>query len=144
MKLLIDTNVIIYYLLSDAVHFNECKALIDRVIATEDCEIISASAVTDIFYIVNKQKKDSFSVQDAIKDLMQLIHVASVTESDIAYALDLHWEDFEDAVQYSVALSNGADVIISYNSKDFQNSSIPVKSPSDFVAEMSVNTANTD
>lgn len=137
MKLLIDTNVIIYYLLNDTDHFNDCKAMIDRVITKDDCEIISASAITDIFYIVNKQRKDSFNVQDAIKDLMQLVHVASVTESDITYALDLRWEDFEDAVQYSVAISNGVDAIISYNSKDFKDSTIPVKSPKELLDELS-------
>lgn len=133
MKLLIDTNVIIYYILKDETHYDECKSIIERTIDNDDFELISASAATDIFYIINKQIKDSRRTQATIQDLLKIVHIASTTENDILYALELSWNDFEDAVQYSVALSNGADYIISYNKKDYSNSKIPVFTPSEFL-----------
>lgn len=135
MKLLIDTNVLIKYIIADEKCFEECRNIVERAIDCDDYEIISASAMTDIFYIVNKMKKDSFETQDIISNLLNVIHVATVTEEDIKDALQLRWKDFEDAVQYSVALNNDVDVIVTYNARDFKDSRIPVKSPSEFLKE---------
>ena len=39
----------------------------------------------------------------------------------------------EDAVQYSVALANRVDIIITRNHKDFEGGPIPVLSPKEFL-----------
>ena len=44
-----------------------------------------------------------------------------------------NWKDFEDAVQYTVAESNGIDCIITRNIKDFEEQEIPCLSPKEFV-----------
>ena len=133
MKLLIDTNVLIKYIIADEECFEECRNIVERAIDCDDYEIISASAMTDIFYIVNKMKKDSFETQDIISNLLNVIHVATVTEEDIKDALRLRWKDFEDAVQYTVAESNGVDCIITRNKGDFEEDAIPCYSPQDFL-----------
>jgi hypothetical protein len=45
-------------------------------------------------------------------------------------ALDLEFSDFEDGIQYAVAILNpGIEIIISRNTKDFRKSALPAMSP---------------
>lgn len=77
--------------------------------------------------------KNSFEAQDRILGLMEFLSVLNVTEQDIRAALKLRWKDFEDAVQYAVAMFNGVDAIITRNAKDFERQDIPVMTPGEFL-----------
>ena len=65
--------------------------------------------------------------------MLKFLTILDVGKKDIETALSLQWKDFEDAVQYAVALSNNVDFIISRNSKDFESNEIPVLSPKEFL-----------
>jgi len=134
MRLLIDTNVILDYLLSRGGFSEQAKAIFDLVKYGEHFEVLSSSAVTDIFYHLNKELRDSFQAQDQIRELMEIVAVLTVSERDIRTALDMRWKDFEDAVQYAVALSNHVDAIISRNVKDFEGDEITVMTPGEFLS----------
>ena len=93
------------------------------------------SAVTDIFYHLNKALRNSFEAQDQISELIDVLSILNVTEQDIRAALRLRWKDFEDAVQYAVALANHVDAIITRNVRDFERTDIPVLTPGEFLSE---------
>ena len=133
MRLLIDTNVILDYLLSREGFREQAKEVFDLVKYKKDFEFVSSSAVTDIFYHLNKALHNSFEAQDQISDLIGVLSVLNVTQQDIRAALKLRWKDFEDAIQYAVALSNGVDAIITRNTKDFERTDIPVLTPGEFL-----------
>ena len=133
MRLLIDTNVILDYLLSRGGFREQAKELFDLVKYGEHFEVLSSSAVTDIFYHLNKELRNSFQAQDQIRELMKIVSVLTVSEQDIRAALDMRWKDFEDAVQYAVALSNRVDAVISRNVKDFEGKEIAVMTPGEFL-----------
>ena len=134
MKLLLDTNVILDFLLNREPFGADAKAILDMAASYDNIEYVSSSAITDIFYMLRKDLKDSFITQDKIADLLTVIHVLKVTDDEIATALALRWKDFEDAVQYSVALTNNVDYIISRNAKDFELRDIPVYTPGEFLS----------
>ena len=135
MRLLIDTNVILDYLLSRQDFSEQAKQVLELARYSTDFEFLSSSAVTDIFYHARKELKDSFEAQDRISDLIRFISVLNVTEQDIRTALKLRWKDFEDAVQYAVALANHVDAIITRNVRDFERTDIPVLTPGEFLSE---------
>ena len=135
MRLLIDTNVILDYLLSREGFDEQAKKLFDLVKFKRDFEFVSSSAVTDIFYHLNRALRDSFESQNQIRKLINLISVLNVTEQDIRAALRFRWKDFEDAVQYAVALANHVDAIITRNVRDFERTDIPVLTPAEFLDE---------
>ena len=56
-----------------------------------------------------------------------------MTNKDIQDAIRSEWKDFEDSLQYIVALHNSVDAIISRNTKDFFESSILIYSPKEFL-----------
>ena len=136
MRLLIDTNVILDYLLSREGFREQAKEVLELVKYGEHFEVLSSSAVTDVFYHLNRELHNSFQAQDTIRELMDAISVLNVTEQDIRAALRLRWKDFEDAVQYAVALSNNVDAIISRNVKDFEGHEISVMTPQEFLSAL--------
>ena len=133
MRLLIDTNVILDYLLSREKFREQAKQVLDLAQYSGDFEFVSSSAVTDIFYLVKKELKSSFEAQEEIRGLLTFVSILTVTEQDIRAALDLRWRDFEDAVQYAAAMSNGVDAIITRNVKDFERQDVPVMTPGEFL-----------
>ena len=88
--------------------------------------------LTDIFYIARKESKDNESVYKAIEILAALFIIIPVTETTIAKAIALRWQDFEDAVQYTAAQENGITYIVTRNEADYKTSGIHCMSPSDF------------
>ena len=151
MKLLLDKNVIIDFLAEGGDDAANASELLHYAEIGDEDEFVTASAVTDIAYIINKamvsnnnqlpeeEKKSrreiSFEVQDKIRTLYNVLHFLPVTDGDIDDALNLRWVDFEDAVQYSVAKNNGIDAIITRNIKDYKQSEIAIYTPSEYVAK---------
>ena len=87
---------------------------------------MSASAITDIYYIAHKQIKDRKLVLDLIKRLLMVVSIAAVGEQEIRNALETEWKDFEDAVQYSVALLNEMEGLVTRNPGDYERADISI------------------
>ena len=129
MKLLIDTNVVLDVLLRREPFFRTAAEVLSLTQRDEVREYVSASAITDIYYIANKQMKDRDAVRDLLKRLLMVVSVAAVSEWEIQNALNLAWGDFEDSVQYSVALLNEMDGIVTRNPSDYQDANIRIWLP---------------
>jgi len=84
--------------------------------------------------LLNKAIKNINAVYQAVEGLSSVFTIAPVFESTIKSALTLHWNDFEDAVQYVTAKENNLDYIITRNTNDYQSTGIPCMSPVDFLA----------
>jgi len=133
MNVLIDTNIAIDVLLKRTPYYGYSQ-LILLLSEEKDIDIfISASAVTDVFYIINKTYKNSLHSQNVIENLLEIINVAVVDEDMIHEALDAKWVDFEDCVQFTAGESISAKYIITRNPKDFINQTIEIVSPKEFI-----------
>jgi len=135
MKVLIDTNVALDIMLHRQGYTNAALvfSLTKRNVFNG---YISASAITDIFYLSQKDigKKPA---KEALKDLLRVFKPATVTDSNIYEALDLDWSDFEDSVQYVVGASFDVDYIITRNVQDYASGSIPAVTPEQFIQAIS-------
>lgn len=129
MKLLIDTNVVLDVLLRREPFFRTAAEVLNLTQRDDVREYVSASAITDIYYIANKQMKDRDAVRDLLKRLLMVVSVAAVSEREIQNALDLAWGDFEVSVQYSVALLNEMDGIVTRNPGDYQEANMRIWLP---------------
>ena len=131
MKALIDTNVALDILLNRPDYAN--AALIFSFTKQNVIEsYISASAITDIFY-VSKKELGKRVAKESLKNLLHIFKPAAVTDNLIFQALDLDWEDFEDSVQYVVGESFFADYIVTRNTHDYASGSIPIVTPKQFI-----------
>lgn len=132
MHVLIDTNVVLDVLLDRPLFVDDAAAILS-IPESIVYKYISASAITDIYYVAYKELRNKRKVKDIIKRLLSLIHIADVSEENILFALESDWNDFEDSVQNAVAESHNFDAIITRNSTDFKNSNLNIFSPKDFL-----------
>jgi len=136
MNILIDTNVVLDQLVKREPFYENAERI--RLLSEKgyiNC-YISASAVTDIYYIAKKELNDKNTVISLIENLLETTSVAAVTETSIHEALNLKWDDFEDSVQYVAGQNILADFIITRNPKDFSGSAIEVLSPEEFLVKI--------
>ena len=128
MKLLIDTNVILDMVLKRS-SCDISMELFRRVKETGASAYITASSVTDIFYIIRKEIRDISRTYVIMENIFRLVAVLSVTEKDIQDAIRQKWKDFEDCVQYMTGKNSNMDYIITGNCKDYADARLPVMTP---------------
>ncbi|MDR1022853.1 MAG: PIN domain-containing protein [Prevotellaceae bacterium] len=139
MKALIDTNVVVDAVLYRHPFYGAAVAIMQKVHEGKLQGFISASAATDIFYLLQKAMGQK-QATDTLENLLTSIDVLPVAAADIYSALAWRWDDFEDAVQARVALQNKMDVIVTRNVKDYGGiehvKSITVLSPPDLIRSL--------
>ncbi len=132
MKALLDTNIVLDYILKRSPFFKHSKTIIEWAFEQKIIAYISASAVTDIYYLVQRAK-DKTTALNFIRDILQFIQIAGVDKDIILVALQSGINDFEDAVQNAAAENAGIKYIITRNVKDFSKSDIQIILPDKFV-----------
>lgn len=133
MKFLIDTNVILDVLLKREPFYTSSADVLNLSRRDNFNLYVSASAITDIYYIANQNLKNKSDVKELIANLLKIISVAGVSENEIRNALALSWGDFEDSVQYSVALLQDMEGIITRNISDYKNAEIGIFKPEEIL-----------
>jgi len=116
MRVLIDTNVILDFVLNRVPFADGAAILFQHIEQQTFSAVVSASAITDIFYLLKKEKVDAIAF---LKDFLSAVDILGVDKTIIMYALYSGWSDFEDAVQAQVAIENSIDFIVTRNTKDY-------------------------
>ena len=133
MKILVDTNVILDILQKREPFFTDSYQALHKAIEADAECLLSASAVTDIFYILRKALQSPQMAKNRIEQLFQILTFADVQGVDIHTALMRSMPDFEDAVVDAVTERNGAAYILTRNIKDFAGSAVPAITPAEFL-----------
>ncbi len=134
MKLLIDTNVILDMVFRRK-GCDDSMKLFRKIKDYGYVAYITASSVTDLFYITRKVLHDTEQTYAVMENIFKLVTVLSVTEKDIMDAFGQKWKDFEDCVQYMTGKNSGADFIITVNRGDFEDVLLPVRTPAEWLEE---------
>ncbi len=132
MRALLDTNVVLDFLLARGSFFAEADAIF--VFMQDDRFDAFVSAITPInaFYTLRKAVNGERATE-LVKNFVRLVSIAQTDESVISKAFELDFSDYEDAVQCASAIAEGLDAIVTRNTKDFENSPITVYSPGEFL-----------
>ena len=135
MRVLLDTNIVLDYLGANQGFTEDAEKVFDLAAKRKDIKLVSSSAITDILYVLRRAVKDRQLVREKYESFRKKISILSVTEKDIDTAFARDWKDFEDAVQYTVAESNGVDCIITRNKDNFEEDAIPCYTPQEFIGK---------
>lgn len=135
MKILIDTNVILDMLFNRK-GCEDAKKVFLKLETDENRNYITASAVTDLFYIIRKESRDIDKTYELLGNIFKLVSVLAVTENDILETFGKKWKDFEDCVQFTIAQNSKMNFIITNNKKDYLNAAMPVLSPQEFLEKV--------
>ena len=132
MKILVDANVALDVLLERQPFYITGSQILG--LSKGGIELfISASTITDIYYIIHREQKSKEKSAALVKNLLTSVDVAAVTGSEIRRAIDLDWGDFEDAVQYAAGEAISVDYIVTRNISDFASASLPVVAPNELL-----------
>ena len=135
MVLLIDANIILDVLLNRA-EFVKDSAMIWKLCETEQVKgYVSALTFANLVYIMRKQL-DPEQIEKVFRDLSLIFEFTDFNAADITKAAELHWKDFEDAVQSVTAERVHADYIITRNVRDFSKSKVIAFTPSELLARI--------
>lgn len=135
MRVLLDTNVILDFVLEREPYVEAAAELLELNARERYRGFISSITPINVFY-VGRKSIGATKAREGIADLLAAFEVCPVTESTLSIALKLPFRDYEDAVQHSCALASGLDAIVTRDIKDYKNATLPVFSPTDFLAKL--------
>lgn len=133
MRYLIDTNIILDVLLNRAPFYSNSVKVLNLSGKESITLYVTASSITDIYYIANQTLHNKEEVRELLVKLLKIVLVADVSGEEIRHALALPWRDFEDSVQYSVALLQKMDGIVTRNPSDYEEAEMKIWKPEDFL-----------
>lgn len=133
MRILIDTNVVLDVLMARRPHVDHALAVFALVDSGRVRGVLGATTITTVFYLAAK----GVGVAQArahVRALIDLFDVASVDRAVLVTALDAGFDDFEDGVLHEAGVAAGVDAIVSRDGAGFASASLPVFTPSAFLA----------
>ncbi len=133
MRALIDLNI----LLDVAQKRQPFLAGSRRVLESADAGLfeglLSAHSVTTLFYLLAKYGSPA-GARVAVTEYMQFLAVATVDQHIIEQALQLSYNDFEDAVAMMAAVHAQAQFVVTRNAGHFKHGPLPALTPVEFLA----------
>lgn len=135
MKVLIDTNIILDVALQRHPFYSESIQVLSLVNQNRIKGYISASTLSDIYYVLRKQMGRSLAI-DFLRRIRTICQIATVNDAAIVIAMEANFRDFEDAIQYGTAVVNQLDAIVTRNSLDYPVVIPRIITPSGLIQEM--------
>ncbi len=135
MKVLIDTNVIVDVALEREPFYAESDRILTFVEEGQIQGYVSASTFSDLYYIIRRDKGRDWTLE-FLRQLATFCQVATVDNSVISIALTCNFKDFEDAIQYSTAVINLIDAIVTRNPRDFPVNTPSIVTPNQLLQEL--------
>ncbi len=126
MKVLIDTNIILDYLLEREPFREDAESLFMAIALRQITGYVTATTLTDIFYIAYKQTRNIQLAKEAIAKILAIMEICPVNRKVIESAFNFDLNDFEDAVQIFCAINDNLDAIVTRDLRGFSSSPIPV------------------
>lgn len=137
MKIMCDTNIILDVLLEREPFVDDSYKVLSLCEKHRIDGFVSASSVTDIYYLVRKYTHSTDLAYKAVGKLLEIVKVCSVTNNDLLTAFQKKAKDFEDCLVAICAKSIRCDCIVTRNKKDFEDFDIPLLTPSELLQQIS-------
>jgi predicted nucleic acid-binding protein len=132
-NLFIDTDVIIDFLVDRKPYSGEAAVNFTLFDQKKLKGYVSSLTFSNLFYVLRKTEPQK-KIISKLDSLSRLLTILKVNEQNIRDAIDSGFPDFEDSIQYFCAQDcKRIEVIITRNTKDYKNSSLPVMTPGDFL-----------
>ncbi|NJK68638.1 MAG: PIN domain-containing protein [Oscillatoriales cyanobacterium RU_3_3] len=128
MRVLIDTNIVLDFLLQREPFFQDADLLFQSIDAGQVVGYVTATTLTDIFYISRKHTRSIEQARQAVSATLTAMVICPVNRAVLESAFNSGLADFEDAVQIFCAVAQGLDAILTRDARGFLNSPVPVLS----------------
>ena len=134
MRLMIDTNILLDVLVKREPFYEASREVLRLCEEKKIQGFLSASAATDIFYLVRRHLHSTNSAYKCLGYVLEILKVLTVTNEDVINAYTKKAHDFEDCLLAVCAASNKCDYIITRNKRDFEEFNIETLSPEELLS----------
>lgn len=132
MVLLVDTNIVLDYLLKREPFYEDAKSIMQLCCENTVDGYIALHSVTTIWYILRKIPDETRRL--VLKSVCEVLQVVGTSHEEVMAALDnKSFKDFEDCIQTKCAKSAGADYLVTRNISDFERSEVPAILPDNII-----------
>jgi predicted nucleic acid-binding protein len=133
MRIFLDANVLVAVLNREYPHYDACARCL--CLADRDGFLLQVSSLSlGIVFYFSEKKSGRKEARRKMELLLEKLRVTPCGEEEAkAAGLEKRADDFEDALQFHSAKAGFSQVILSNNPSDYHFSSIPVKTPEDFL-----------
>ena len=136
MRAIIDTNVVLDYILNRKGFYEDAEKIMELIKEERIDGSITVKSLTDIHYVIKNATNNEQKTREIIKDVLILLRLLDSKSSDAINALFSPINDYEDALLHETAINFDADYIITRNIKDFQKSKIKILSPKQAIKQL--------
>ncbi len=132
-KILIDTNVLLDYLLEREPFFENAKEIIMSCTEGKVKGCIAAHSIPNMFFILRKDY-NAKERREILLNLCKIFDIEGIDEAKLISGLtNEDFSDFEDCLQMECAKSYGADYIVTTNVSDYATSEVKAVTPKDYL-----------
>ncbi|MBC8114822.1 MAG: PIN domain-containing protein [Candidatus Saccharimonas sp.] len=135
MRVLVDTNVVLDFLLRREPWMAQSRELLRAQREGKVELFISANSVTDLFYVIHRQV-GRHRAWAAIRACLKNLTVVPIGRAELLAAAQLDGSDFEDNLQVVCAVAAQVETITTRDVTGFDFSPIPVMLPADVVSRL--------
>ena len=133
-KIFLDTNVVIDLLDKREPFYHAAVSIFSLAYEGKILLYVSPMTYATASYLLRKHGRDGMRL--LLRNFRQLSKVTIADERVVDDALASKFVDYEDALQYYSAFRENVEAIITRNTKDFANSSLPVFTPDEFLSQI--------
>ena len=126
MKVLVDTNVLLDFLLEREPFKKDAEELFVVIDSGQIIGYVTATTLTDIFYIARKHTRSLELAREAVSSTLETMTICPINRNVLEAAFTSGLTDFEDAVQIYSAIAQNLDAIVTRDAKGFVSSPIPL------------------
>lgn len=132
-KILIDTNVLLDYLLEREPFFEDAKGIMVACADGKAKGCIAAHSIPNMFFILRKDY-NAKERREVLSNLCSIFDVEGIDKAKLLSGLaNEDFTDFEDCLQMECAKSYGAGYIVTRNVADYSVSEVKAIEPKDFL-----------
>jgi predicted nucleic acid-binding protein len=136
VRVLVDTNIVLDFLLQREPFSQDAELLFQAIDAGQVIGHVTATTLTDIFYISRKHTCSIEQARQAVSETLTAMVICPIDRAVLESAFNSGLVDFEDAVQIFGAVAQGLDAILTRDNQGFLSSPIPVLSIQELLRQL--------
>lgn len=132
-RILVDTNVLLDYLLTREPFYEDAKRIVSACVDGKVKGCIAAHSISNMFFILRKDY-DAKERREILCGLCSIFDVEGIDKSKLLTGLQNEdFSDFEDCLQMECAKAFNAEYIVTRNVNDYKMSEIKAILPKDYL-----------
>ena len=132
-RILIDTNVLLDYLLTREPFYEDAKNVILSCVEGKTKGCIAAHSIPNMFFILRKDY-NAKERREVLTNLCSIFDVEGIDKAKLLAGLENEdFSDFEDCLQMECAKAYGAEYIVTRNVSDYAQSEVKAITPKDYL-----------